>query len=196
MRAIGLLPFIMGVVPVVGCLDRPVATITPDNTRVTVQPLRVTRIDKVDLLFVIDNSASMKDKQSELGRRIPELVAGITAPSIDPDTGRETRVLDVHVGVITSSLGSNGTGGCHPGWYGPHVDDRAHLMPRPADPPPSNGWTLDGSGSPVQTSCPTLEPGKPLSWVAHGARDPQAKFVGDAGAQALQAAASCVVESV
>lgn len=198
MRSTRLFPFVFSVVPALafGCLDRPLVPITPDNTRVSVQPLRVKRIDKVDLLFVIDNSASMKDKQSELGRRIPELVSAITTPSIDPDTGRETRVLDVHVGVITSSLGSNGTNACHPALHGAHSDDRGRLLPRPADPAPSTGYTLDAAGTPVAAKCPTVKPGEPLKWVAEAARDASAPFVGAAGAKELQAAASCVVDAV
>lgn len=198
MRSTRLLPFVLGllaVAPVVasGCLDRPVVPIVPSNLKVSVQPLSVKRPDKVDLLFVIDNSASMKDKQSELGRRIPELVSAITSPSVDPTTGKVTRVLDVHVGVITSSLGASGTGACQ----GPHADDRAHLLPRAGDPPATSGYELDPSGNPTAAACPSgLAAGQPLSWVADRARDASATFAGEAGARQLQAAASCVVDSV
>jgi len=168
-------------VPVIiaGCLDRPVMTIEPSLTRVFVQRLAVTKPEKVDLLIVVDNSSSMKDKQSELGRRIPELIEGLTKPAVDPVTGRVSQVYDVHIGVISSSLGSYGTGACHPAWYGPHNNDRAHLLPRPAN-----------------SACAEAAAGKPLAWVVDTKRDPSAKFVGDAGATALQAAASCVVQTV
>ncbi|MBI2394353.1 MAG: hypothetical protein HYV09_32585 [Deltaproteobacteria bacterium] len=48
---------------------------------VSLTKLRTARIDKLDLLFVVDNSISMADKQSELARRIPELIAAIADPT-------------------------------------------------------------------------------------------------------------------
>lgn len=184
MRLSRLAPLVLTSVPALfaGCLDRPVGTIEADTTRVSVNRLFVQKPEKLDLLIVVDNSQSMRDKQSELGRRIPELIADLTKPFKDPETGRVSQVFDVHIGVITSSLGSMGTGACHPGWYGPETDDRAHLLPRKANTLPS--------------SCPAITPGKPLTWVQDASRDKSAQFVGDAGAVALQTAASCVVQSV
>ncbi len=191
-------PLAFAVVPVVaaGCLDRPVVSVEASTFRHFVQRLRVTKIDKVDLLIVVDNSSSMKDKQSELGRRIPELIEGLTKPSTDPITGRVSQVFDVHVGVISSSLGSYGTGACHTGWFGPHVNDHAYLLPRAGDPKETSGFQVDASGNPVPAACPDVASGKPLSWVADAKRDPSAKFMGTDGAAQLQAAASCVVQSV
>src|SRR5687767_2889114 len=67
------------------------------------------RVDKLDLLFVVDNSSSMADKQRELAAQIPRLLADITAP---PTGTQKGQLRDVHVGVITSSLGSHGTSAC------------------------------------------------------------------------------------
>lgn len=193
-------PLAFAVVPVVaaGCLDRPVSNIESSSLKVSVNRLRVTKVEKVDLLIVVDNSSSMKDKQSELGRRIPELIEGLTKPTTDAVTGRVSQVFDVHVGVISSSLGSYGTGSCHTStaWYGAHNDDRARLLPRATDPKPTGGFKVDSSGNPVAAACPDLAAGKALSWVADSKRDPSAKFVGTAGAAELQAAASCVVQAV
>jgi hypothetical protein len=173
-----LAPLAFAIVPVAltACLDRPLGHIEPQSTRVSVNRLLVQKVEKLDLLIVVDNSSSMKDKQSELGRRIPELIADVTKPTVDPDTGRVSQLFDVHVGVITSSLGSFGTGACHSGWYGPHMDDRAHLLPR-------------------ENAC-GVTAGKTLSWVKDAARDKNAQFVGDTGATDLQTASSCVVSSV
>jgi len=46
------------------CIDRPLVNIEPGSHGVHSDVLRVTRVDKVDLLFVVDNSSSMADKQS------------------------------------------------------------------------------------------------------------------------------------
>src|SRR5439155_13361243 len=66
-----------------GCLTRPVVPITPGSGGVIATKIRVTRIDKVDLLLMIDNSQSMGDKQSEIGKRIPLLIKELTVPD-DP----------------------------------------------------------------------------------------------------------------
>lgn len=56
---------------------------------------------KLDLLFMVDNSLSMADKQVVLAQTIPDLVERIADPSSGID--------DLHVGVITSSIGGHGS---------------------------------------------------------------------------------------
>jgi hypothetical protein len=60
----------------------------------------VLRSSKVDLLLVIDNSISMADKQQALKSTIPDLVNRLTAAG--------SGVTDLHVGIISSSLGDHG----------------------------------------------------------------------------------------
>jgi hypothetical protein len=177
-----------------GCLDRPVVDIPPSSTRLITTKISVRKIESVDLLLVVDDSSSMKDKQSELGRRIPELLSAITSKGIDPDSGRETQVLDVHVGVITSSLGDHGTGKCTRRNRKP-ADDRAHLLPRPDEALPQQGFRLGPNGEPTSAPCPAARPGTPIVWARDRERRSDAAFVGDDGALSLQAAASCVVQS-
>ncbi len=168
------------------CLDRPVVGIVPSSSTITVTPLVVNRPDKIDLLFVVDNSSSMKDKQSELGRRIPALIDAFTRP------GGAHPIADVHVGVITTSLGSFGTAQCKSG--ASPLDDQAHLMPRPDYPAGGKGYRYDRTTKePVALTCPDPQPGKPITWTREAGKG--ARFSGDAGAEALQAAASCAVES-
>ena len=61
----------------------------------------------VDLLFVIDNSASMSEEQAILADQIEAMVQELVNPS---DRGPETPpgVEDLHVAVITSDIGSGG----------------------------------------------------------------------------------------
>jgi hypothetical protein len=88
-------------------------------------------INKVDILFDIDNSPSMGDKQAYLVQAIPQMIARLVTPrcvtsgdggveipvtpaeNADPTTGQCTNgtpefaaVHDMHIGVVTSSLGS------------------------------------------------------------------------------------------
>ncbi|MBX3210958.1 MAG: hypothetical protein KF850_02900 [Labilithrix sp.] len=101
---------------------------------------------KVDLLLMIDNSASMGDKQELLRRSIPDLVRRLVTPNCVDDAGRVlgrseagacatgsleyAPVTDLHVGVLTSSLGGRGGDVCPES--NPQNDDRAHLVTRTA----------------------------------------------------------------
>jgi hypothetical protein len=126
-----------------GCMDRPVAPQQPTTVQFSTQQYRSTEIDKIDLLFMIDNSASMADKQDILAAAVPDLVKRLTQPRcLDdqqhafergtdgkcPGSSRpEFRpITDIHVGVITSSLG--GAACSDPAIA--EVADMAHLITR------------------------------------------------------------------
>jgi hypothetical protein len=75
-------------------------------------------IDKVDLLFVVDNSNSMADKQLALKAQLPKLISSLTSGkrwSGDPNPFPP--VKDLHVGVVSTDMGVPGvanTFGCDP----------------------------------------------------------------------------------
>ena len=172
-----------------GCLDRPVVPITPGVGGVIATRIRVTRIDKVDLLLMVDNSQSMGDKQSELGRRIPLLVKELT----NPDDIKVKPVADLHVGVITSSLGSYGTSACDEA--NAHNNDHGHILPRDAT-LPASGWVQPkDSGDPSPAACPGgVAAASPLAWVYDTTKG-SAPYVGPAQSAQMQTATSCVVET-
>src|SRR5580658_10143142 len=120
---------------------------------------------KIDLLFDIDNSASMGDKQQYLLLAIPDLIDGLVNPNcIDHATGAVVgksmqgagcaqgsqpefpAVTDMHIGIVSSSLGPRlsemdptlVTGVCNDpqqaqapfGGVNAHMDDHAHLLSR------------------------------------------------------------------
>ena len=123
-----------------GCLDRPVSPATPDTTNVFVDDIRQQGVDKIDLLFMIDNSISMADKQAILADAVPELVRRLVTPiCVDPATQQPTggnapcsggsepefkAVDNIHIGVISSSLGGHGGDICS----GDSQNDKSHLM--------------------------------------------------------------------
>jgi len=81
---------------------------------------------ELDLLFVIDNSVSMGDKQQILQESIAPVVARLA----------KTGLHDIHLGVITTSIGGHGASVCSRGE--PNVnsasgfwdnDDQAYLIP-------------------------------------------------------------------
>ncbi|MDI3289593.1 hypothetical protein [Polyangium sp. 15x6] len=116
------------------------------------------KANKVDLLLVVDNSRSMADKQEVLARATEDLVQSLANPpcvdangvvvstpstAVEPCPAGQVRrhvpVTDIHIGVISSSLGGRGAKTC-PDVVGndatcspnPNLtnNDRAHLLTR------------------------------------------------------------------
>jgi hypothetical protein len=129
-----------------GCLDRPVAPAVPRTSNIYVDEIRQTAVDKIDLLFMIDNSISMADKQAILAEAVPLLVGRLITPICVDNDGNPTSgnadaagkcadgtaefnpIRDIHVGVITSSLGSHGAKGSKDVCVDPSKNDHAHLL--------------------------------------------------------------------
>src|SRR5688572_14360206 len=65
---------VAGLLMLGACLDRPIGRVEPVTTNLFVDRITQTSVDKIDLLFMIDNSASMSDKQSILRLAVPDLV--------------------------------------------------------------------------------------------------------------------------
>lgn len=105
--------------------------------------------DKLDVLFVVDNSVSMADKQNILKSSLPGFVRRLLNPfcvdaqgnptALQPTSGslactsgaRELApVKDLHLGVITTSLGAHGDGDavCGSGDASATLDDKAELI--------------------------------------------------------------------
>lgn len=105
---------------------------------------------KLDLLLMVDNSISMAQKQALLAQAIPYLMRRLTTPDCVDENGASlgttsdelgqcaegtpefAPVDDIHVGVITSSVGDHGSADvCSPAAAGPDntYDDRAQLLP-------------------------------------------------------------------
>jgi hypothetical protein len=179
-----------------GCLDRPVVPIKPGKGGIVTTKLRVSNLDKVDLLLMIDNSQSMGDKFTELGRRMPELIKALAAPDVDPVTMKpKTKpVADLHVGIITSSLGGHGTSVCKGGGQ---LNDNGHLLPRVGAKGTENGtagYVVDSvGGAPQQTACPAPVAASALSWAFDASAG--ATNVGPGAVKAMETSVSCIVQS-
>jgi hypothetical protein len=138
------------------CTARPVVRVTPHDTSLFARDVSQRSIDKIDLLFMIDNSASMGDKQEYLKAAIPDLINRLVSPNcVDDDdkfvalstldaSGTPTcakgelefpPVQDLHIGIVSSSLGSHGGNVCAPDKNAvtgadAHKDDHGHLIAR------------------------------------------------------------------
>ncbi len=144
--------YVFALLLLMGCLDRPVSPLSPQTTNITVDQIRQTSFDKIDLLFMIDNSISMADKQQILKAAVPKLVERLVTPrcvdaaTLQPTTGNAPNcaptdvpefppIVDIHLGVITSSLGAHGGETCSDAASpaGQRGDDRGRLLPSVRD---------------------------------------------------------------
>lgn len=109
-------------------------------------PLRQFATDQVDLLLMVDNSISMGDKQRLLGDAVSGLIERMAQPPCVDENGTPTGAMadasgrcaqglpqfpppkDIHVAVVTSSLGSHGASGAKDVCVDPSGDDHAHLL--------------------------------------------------------------------
>ncbi|WP_437284433.1 hypothetical protein [Sorangium sp. So ce406] len=156
--------------------------------------------DKVDLLFVVDNSGSMADKQQMLRSAAADLVFDIANPRCvdgaghpvaateQPASGLEpcpegtsrarTPVNDMHIGVISTSLGGHGASTCAPTTSASNTD-MAHLLAR-SDP------------GVVGNDLPTYLDKGFLVWDAAGSRTP----AGDSDPAALAGKLGNIIQGV
>ncbi|MBX3226857.1 MAG: hypothetical protein KIT84_38435 [Labilithrix sp.] len=138
----------------IGCLSRPVGDVAPTTKVAFTNDQTQLAVDKVDLLFAIDNSASMGDKQAILKEAVPNLIEGLLEPPcIDEETrtpidakaspfgNREDRyrcpegseplfkpVTDMHIGIISSSLGNMGGNVCRTDAASKRTNDGGKLV--------------------------------------------------------------------
>ena len=86
-----------------GCPDRTVSKVIPDQGRVEYKDIPVTVNRNIDILFVIDDSGSMADKQSNLATNFPNFIQVLNTI--------EGGLPDVHIGVVSSDMGTKGVEG-------------------------------------------------------------------------------------
>jgi len=136
-----------------GCLTRPVESSNPNLKTNFTNAIQTSVIDKIDLLFDIDNSASMGDKQQYLEAAIPDLINELINPNcldmaMAPQgasvngmcpagqTLEFPPVHDMHIGIVSSALGPRLGDACSPGDMAPapfanlskHNDDQGRLI--------------------------------------------------------------------
>ena len=147
------------------CLDRPIEPQQPTTKAPSLQLYQSNKIDKIDLLFVIDNSISMADKQKVLAEAVPDLVKRLVQPNCLNEKGKETDnvvdtngkcpdghkpeftpVADIHIGIVSSSLGSMGQLICDDPAKSSTIglNDKGHLLARKADGTALTTWNNKG----------------------------------------------------
>ena len=97
-----------------GCLDRELKALNPCLVSGVARKVAVTNVDFVDLLFVVDNSGSMRQEQGALRDQFPKLITTLTS-------GRKSNgetfppVKDMHLGVVSTDMGLAGIQNNFPG---------------------------------------------------------------------------------
>ncbi len=91
----------------VGCPQQELRPLNPCVFSGTVNRVKVDNVDKVDLLFMVDNSLSMARHQAKLAERISILVDALTSGRL-PNSQQQSfdPVTDLHIAVINSDLGT------------------------------------------------------------------------------------------
>src|SRR5262245_13748524 len=82
------------------CPDRTNTQVTTEQGRVEHKHIPVTPNRNIDILFLIDDSPSMADKQNNLAQNFPNFINVLNTI--------EGGLPDVHIGVATSDLGTKG----------------------------------------------------------------------------------------
>jgi hypothetical protein len=171
-----------------GCLERPAVDLDPVTSNVFVNQVPINNIAAIDLLFLVDNSTSMADKQALLKQAVPKMVERLVTPDcVQRDdlgnvTGRDTSdpgpngermcpdgwalefspVNDIHIGVVTSSIGSHGykptcdevTTNMAGEMVGAQRNDHGYLIPLVRPPTGPTG----ADGQPTYTGLSEAEP--------------------------------------
>ncbi|MGE0550564.1 MAG: hypothetical protein AB7O24_03160 [Kofleriaceae bacterium] len=88
---------------VAGCPDRTISTVQPQQGRVEYKDIPVNVNRNVDILFVIDDSPSMLDKQTNLKNNFKDFISVLQTI--------QGGLPDVHIGVVSSDVGTFATDG-------------------------------------------------------------------------------------
>ncbi|HWO24445.1 MAG TPA: hypothetical protein VNO30_37125 [Kofleriaceae bacterium] len=84
-----------------GCPDRTISEVNPQQGRVEYKEIPVTLNRNVDILFVIDDSPSMLDKQTNIKNNFPKFIEVLNTI--------QGGLPDVHIGAVSSDMGTKGT---------------------------------------------------------------------------------------
>lgn len=93
-------------VALAGCVDRSIDQVVPSQGKVESKDIPITQRG-ADILFVIDNSASMKDEQDSLRANFGKMMEVLQT--------LEGGQPDLHIGVVTSDMGTSAADGGNDG---------------------------------------------------------------------------------
>jgi len=132
-----------------GCPSQELAPLGPCTVSGVSLEVPQSGVDKVDLLFMIDNSGSMAEEQKKLAAVLPSLVTVLTTGFNAPPTMQDQKpdfppVKSLHIGVVSSDMGVNlapAADSCGAASFDPVAPDPSNPAVRTM--PPVNGVRLD-----------------------------------------------------
>ncbi len=89
------------------CPDRTISEVNPEQGRVEFKDIPVNLNRNVDILFVVDDSGSMADKQQNLKDNFPNFINVLNTI--------QGGLPDIHIGVVSSDMGTKADGVATPG---------------------------------------------------------------------------------
>jgi len=102
------------------CTSHPLMQPVPDSVQETDVQLTIVPMRHLDLIFMVDNSPSMKPKQDKMKAQFPRLIEALRDPL-------DHTLPDLRIAVLDSDLGAGVSAQCSgPGTYG----DRGHFQMR------------------------------------------------------------------
>jgi hypothetical protein len=107
MRSAVIASSLLGLTVLAGCPDRSISKVNPLQGRVEYKDIPFLQNRDVDILFVIDDSPSMLDKQTNLKNNFPNFINVLNTI--------QGGLPNIHLGVITSDMGSKGADDAAPG---------------------------------------------------------------------------------
>ncbi len=139
-----------------GCINHPLGLPEEGKHVEAIQFFPQSLEKDIDILFVIDNSDSMREEQEDLANRFEQLIEALRTPKLD------NRIPNIRIGVVSSDLGAGSYAldqvGCRAG------GDGARLQTQPRVPgcvPPDKPWIeytyINGQ---EKTNIPSNEPDK------------------------------------
>ena len=100
---------LLGCISLSACLDRELKPLNPCLVSSVSRRVSVNNIDKVDILFSVDNSGSMAEEQNSLKSQFPKMITvlttGMRTPN-DPNPFPPTK--DLHLAVVSTDMGAMG----------------------------------------------------------------------------------------
>lgn len=82
----------------------PTEVVSPSGNRENVAEIHSANVDKLDVLFVVDNSGSMREEQEALRLQFPRFLAALTRGE-RADGSLFAPARDLHLGVVSTDLG-------------------------------------------------------------------------------------------
>ncbi|HWE31083.1 MAG TPA: hypothetical protein VHB97_23910, partial [Polyangia bacterium] len=91
------------------CLSVPVGKLTTTTSQDTPIHISLNQQNKVDILFMVDNSSSMAAMQDALTKQFGKFL-GVFSDLAHPTDGSTPQFADLHIGVVTSDYGAGSVG--------------------------------------------------------------------------------------